>query len=74
VSVVGAGMKAVPGIAGKVFGALGRAGINVISIAQGSSEHTMSMVLAETDLTRAVQGIHAEFELGRPVAEALAVS
>lgn len=74
VSVVGAGMKAVPGIAGKVFGALGQAGINVISIAQGSSEHTMSMVLAEADLMRAVQGIHAEFELGRPVAEAVAVA
>lgn len=69
VSVVGSGMKSVPGIAGKVFGALGRANINVISIAQGSSEHNMSIVLAEGDLTAAVRGIHAEFELGRPVVE-----
>ena len=72
VSVVGAGMKAVPGIAAKVFGALGRANINVISIAQGSSEHTMSMVMAEDHLTDAVRAIHAEFELGRPVTEPVA--
>ena len=69
VSVVGSRMKAVPGIAAKVFGALGRAMINVISIAQGSSEHNMSLVLDEGDLNEAVRLIHAEFELGTPVAE-----
>ena len=68
VSVVGSRMKAVPGIAAKVFGALGRAMINVISIAQGSSEHNMSLVLEEGDLHEAVRLIHAEFELGTPVA------
>lgn len=69
VSVVGSGMKVVPGIAAKVFGALGRALINVISIAQGSSEHNMSLVLDEADLTQAVRLIHAEFELGKPTPE-----
>ncbi len=69
VSVVGSGMKVVPGIAAKVFGALGRASINVISIAQGSSEHNMSLVLDQRDLNDAVRLIHAEFELGKATAE-----
>lgn len=65
VSVVGAGMKTTPGIAAKVFGALGRNGINVISIAQGSSEHNLSLVVAESDASQAVRSIHEEFELGK---------
>ncbi len=69
VSVVGASMRGVPGIAGKVFGALGRNGINIISIAQGSSEHNLSFVVATGDADAAVRHVHAEFELGRPAAE-----
>jgi len=65
VSVVGAGMKTTPGIAAKVFGALGRNGINVISIAQGSSEHNLSLVVKEADAGQAVRSIHAEFELSQ---------
>ncbi len=65
VSVVGAGMKTTPGIAAKVFGALGRNEINVLSIAQGSSEHNLSLVVTEADATEAVKSIHAEFELSR---------
>ena len=74
VSVVGSGMKGVPGIAAKVFGALGKANINVISIAQGSSEHTMSMVLGEGDLHDAIRAIHAEFALAQPADEAVVTS
>ena len=66
VAVVGAGMKGTPGIAAKVFGALGKHGINVISIAQGSSEYNISFVVDEADMEKAVRYIHQEFGLGRP--------
>ena len=65
VAVVGAGMKGTPGIAAKVFGALGKHGINVISIAQGSSEYNISFVVNEEDMEDAVRYIHQEFGLGR---------
>jgi len=64
VAVVGAGMKGTPGIAAKVFGALGKHGINVISIAQGSSEYNISLVVDEADMEKAVRYIHQEFGLG----------
>ena len=63
VAVVGAGMRNTPGIAAKAFGALGRAGINVVSIAQGSSEHNLSIVVGERDADEAVRAIHREFQL-----------
>ena len=65
VAVVGAEMKGTPGIAGKVFGALGKRGVNVISIAQGSSEYNISFVVDEGDMEDAVRYIHREFGLGR---------
>lgn len=65
VAAVGAGMKGTPGIAAKVFGALGKHGINVISIAQGSSEYNISFVVDEADMEKAVRYIHQEFGLGR---------
>jgi aspartate kinase len=65
VAVVGAGMKGTPGIGAKVFGALGRNAINVISVAQGSSEYNISLVVDERDVDDAVRYIHQEFELGR---------
>ncbi len=67
VAAVGAGMKGTPGIAAKVFGALGKHGINVISIAQGSSEYNISFVVDEGDMEDAVRYIHAEFGLGEAV-------
>jgi len=67
VAAVGAGMKGTPGIAAKVFGALGRHGINVISIAQGSSEYNISFVVDEKDMEDAVRHIHAEFGLGEAI-------
>jgi aspartate kinase len=65
VAVVGAGMKGTPGIAAKVFGALGKHGVNVISIAQGSSEYNISFVVNEEDMEDAVRYIHQEFGLGK---------
>ena len=66
VAVVGAGMRGTPGIGAKVFRALGEAGINVISIAQGSSEHNLSLVVARADAEEAVRCIHKEFRLEEP--------
>ncbi len=60
VTAVGAGMRGTPGISARLFGALGRAGINVIAIAQGSSECSISLVVNATDGTAAVRGIHKE--------------
>jgi len=57
-SVIGAGMRETPGVSARIFGALGRAGINVVAIAQGSSEYSISMVVAAKDADRAVRQIH----------------
>ena len=59
-SVIGAGMRETPGVSAKIFGALGLAGINVIAIAQGSSEYSISMVVATEDADPAVRQIHHE--------------
>jgi len=63
VAVVGAGMRGTPGIGAKVFGALGQRGINVISVAQGSSEYNISLVVKQDEAHDAVRAIHQEFEL-----------
>jgi bifunctional aspartokinase / homoserine dehydrogenase 1 len=60
-AVVGGKMKGTPGIAAKVFGALGARGINVISIAQGSSEYNLSLVVDERDANEAMRAIHESF-------------
>ena len=71
VAVVGAGMKGTPGIAARVFRALGNSAINVICIAQGSSEHNLSFVIDEADIDEAVSAVHRECELSQqPEAEA----
>lgn len=59
VTVVGAGMRHTPGIAGRVFGALGSAGVNVMAIAQGSSECSISLVVAALEADEAVRAIHS---------------
>ena len=61
VAVVGAGMRGTPGISGRVFTALGEARINVIALAQGSSEVNISLVVAEEDADEAVRRIHDAF-------------
>lgn len=64
IAAVGAGMKGTPGVAAKVFAAVGREEINVLSIAQGSSEYNISLVVEEGDVGGAVRAIHEEFKLG----------
>jgi aspartate kinase len=58
VTVVGAGMRNTPGIAGKIFSALGQCGVNVIAIAQGSSEVSISLVVSAQDGEQAVMALH----------------
>jgi aspartokinase/homoserine dehydrogenase 1 len=62
-AVVGDGMAGAPGIAGRFFSTLGRAGINVRAIAQGASERNISAVIAAADATRALRAVHASFYL-----------
>ncbi|MBX3279623.1 MAG: aspartate kinase [Acidobacteria bacterium] len=66
VAAVGDRMKGAPGIAGRVFGALGANGVNVIAISQGSSELNISLIVAEEQSADAVRAIHRAFELDRP--------
>jgi aspartate kinase len=66
VAVVGDRMQGTPGIAGKVFAALGDSGVNVIAISQGSSERNISLIVAEADAAEAVRAIHLAFELDKP--------
>jgi aspartokinase/homoserine dehydrogenase 1 len=63
IAVVGAGMKRSSGLAGKVFHALGRNGINVVAIAQGSSELNISAVIRREDTAKALNAIHEAFFL-----------
>jgi aspartokinase/homoserine dehydrogenase 1 len=63
VVAVGENMKGTPGIAGRAFGALGRKGINIIAIAQGSSELSISFAVKSAEVKEAVKAIHEEFEL-----------
>jgi len=58
VTAVGVGMRHTPGIAGRIFSALGDTGINVIAIAQGSSEVSISMVVAASDVDESIRSIH----------------
>lgn len=63
VAVVGENMKHTPGIAGKLFGTLGRNGINVIACAQGASETNISFVIELSSLRKALNVIHDSFFL-----------
>ncbi len=63
VVTVGENMKGTPGITGRAFGALGRKGINIIAIAQGSSELSISFAIKSSDMKDAVKAVHEEFHL-----------
>ena len=63
VAVVGSGMAGAPGTGGRIFTALGRHGINVMMISQGSSEANISFVVRADDGPRAVRALHDEFRL-----------
>ncbi len=71
IAVVGEAMCRTPGIAGRVFSALGRGGINIRAIAQGSSELNISFVVGKHDQTAAVVAVHDAFfpSSAPPVAE-----
>jgi len=60
-AIVGENMKHTPGISGKLFNALGRNGVNVRAIAQGSSEYNISVILNKEDLSKAVNAVHDAF-------------
>jgi bifunctional aspartokinase / homoserine dehydrogenase 1 len=62
-AVVGDGMAGTPGIAAKVFGALGTAGVNVRAIAQGASERNISLVIESRHESRALRAVHSSFYL-----------
>jgi aspartokinase/homoserine dehydrogenase 1 len=65
IAVVGLGMHGTPGVAAGVFSALASGGINVVAIAQGSSELNISVVVAAADAAEAQRRIHAGFRLSR---------
>jgi aspartokinase/homoserine dehydrogenase 1 len=63
IAVVGENMRRTPGISGRLFQALGKNGINVITIAQGSSELNISVVVPKEDEVKALNAIHDSFFL-----------
>jgi aspartate kinase len=67
VAVVGDNMRGTTGVAGRVFGRLGRENVNIIAIAQGSSESNISFLVEEHAVQRAVSAIHNEFHLEKGV-------
>jgi len=60
-AVVGENMKETPGVSGKLFHSLGRNGVNVRAIAQGSSEYNISIILSSRDLAKALNAVHDAF-------------
>jgi bifunctional aspartokinase / homoserine dehydrogenase 1 len=67
-AVVGEGMRGTPGLAGRVFTAISREEINIIAIAQGSSELTIGIIVRRDRLDRAVRAVHQECQLGKVAA------
>ena len=61
IALVGEQMRNHPGVSGKMFGVLGRNGINVRAIAQGSSEKNITAVIAAQDVKKAINVLHEEF-------------
>ncbi|MGH9594823.1 MAG: aspartate kinase [Bryobacteraceae bacterium] len=64
IAVVGEGMRGTPGLAGRIFMAISRQNVNIIAIAQGSSELTISVVVRRDGLERAIRAVHSECEMG----------
>lgn len=63
-AIVGEGMQGAPGWAGRIFTAISREQVNIIAIAQGSSELTIAVVVAREGLDKAVRAVHAECHMG----------
>ena len=64
VAAVGENMRGIPGVAGRTFSALGRDQVNIIAIAQGSSESNISFVVERDSMKTALAATHREFKLG----------
>jgi aspartokinase len=64
-AAVGEGMQGHAGVAGRIFTAISRVHVNIIAIAQGSSELTIAVVVRRDGLENAVRAVHAECGLGR---------
>ena len=60
-AIVGENMKRTTGVAGKLFRALGRNGVNVRAIAQGSSEYNISVIISKKDLAKGLNTVHSAF-------------
>lgn len=71
-AVVGEGMRGTPGLAGRIFTAISRERINIIAIAQGSSELTISIVVHKDGLETAVRAVHQECRMGELARQASA--
>lgn len=67
IAVVGSGMRGIKGVAAKVFGAVAKRNVNVIMIAQGSSELNLAFVVNDKDCEKAVSSLHEEFGLGKKI-------
>lgn len=65
IAVVGSGMARTPGIAARIFDAVADAGVNVVAIAQGSSERNISFVVDEREAPAAVRAVHKTFRLDK---------
>lgn len=65
IAVVGDGMAGAPGVAARVFTALASRGINVVAIAQGSSERNISFAVASADAAEAARSVHGAFQLSK---------
>ncbi len=71
-AAVGEGMRGTPGLAGRLFTSISKEKVNIIAIAQGSSELTIAIVVDKTSLARAVAAVHREFRLGPEVEQSMA--
>ena len=65
IAIVGEGMRGHPGLAGRIFTAISREMVNIIAIAQGSSELTIAIVVRREGVEKAVRAVHSECALGR---------
>jgi aspartate kinase len=65
IAAVGSGMRGIKGVASRIFGAVAKYGVNVIMIAQGSSELNLAFVVSNKDCEEAVRALHEEFELSK---------
>lgn len=73
-AVVGEGMRGTPGLAGRIFTAISRHRINIIAIAQGSSELTIGVVVRRDGLEKAVQAVHEECGMSQQPAPELSTA